>query len=152
MDQIDEQLNRRSEENRQLAGGLSCHNPSLACQIVRLGQEAMARLRRGWNDWLAIGEALQVGQTASMQAAHTNKPTGRRYEKIMTEWLVANGFKEIDKGTRSRLLECLDIEVKLRSGGHVLRVQSNFVLIIPTRCCASGKRPRSFLIRTRSRA
>ncbi len=25
----------------------------------------------------------------------------------MAEWLVANGFKEIDKGVRSRLLECL---------------------------------------------
>ena len=25
----------------------------------------------------------------------------------MAEWLVTNGFKEIDKGTRGRLLDCL---------------------------------------------
>ena len=67
----------------------------------------MARKRRGWADWVAIGEALQVGRAEVMRDAHTNQPTGRRYETAMAEWLVANGFKEIDKGVRSRLLECL---------------------------------------------
>jgi hypothetical protein len=42
-----------------------------------------------------------------MRDLHTNQPTGRRYEKAMGEWLVANGFKDIDKGARCRLLECL---------------------------------------------
>jgi hypothetical protein len=86
--------------------GLNCVNPSIN-EKVRIGQEAMARKRRGWADWIAIGEALQVGRAEVMRDAHTNQPTGRRYEKAMAEWLVANGFKEIDKGVRSRLLECL---------------------------------------------
>ena len=89
------------------ADGLTQFNPSSVNETVRIGQEAMARKRRAWADWLAIGEALQVGRAEVMRDSHTNQPTGRRYEKAMGEWLVANGFKEIDKGVRSRLLECL---------------------------------------------
>jgi hypothetical protein len=85
--------------------GLNCVNPSIS-EKVRVGQEAMARKRRAWADWIAIGEALQVGRAEVMRDAHTNQPAGRRYEKAMAEWLDANGFKEIDKGVRSRLLEC----------------------------------------------
>ena len=88
------------------ADGLTQVNPSIS-EKIRIGQEAMARKRRGWVDWIAIGEALQVGRAEVMRDAHTNQPAGRRYEKAMAEWLVANGFKEIDKGVRSRLLECL---------------------------------------------
>ena len=88
------------------ADGLNCVNPSVN-EKVRVGQGAMARKRRGWADWIAIGEALQVGRVEVMRDVHTNQPVGRRYEKAMAEWLVANGFKEIDKGVRSRLLECL---------------------------------------------
>jgi hypothetical protein len=42
-----------------------------------------------------------------MRSLHTNEPAGRRFEKAMGNWLIANQFKEIDKGTLSRLLECL---------------------------------------------
>jgi hypothetical protein len=87
--------------------GLSQPNPSPVSEIIRLGQEAMARKRRAWDDWLAIAEALQAGRTEVMRSLHTNEPRGRRYEKAMGEWLVANSFKEIDKGTRKRLLDCL---------------------------------------------
>jgi len=89
----------------EISDGLSCDNPSKL--KVRLGQEAMARQRRCWEDWIIIAEALQVGRAEVMCDLHTNQPTGRRYEKAMGEWLVANGFKEIDKGARCRLLECL---------------------------------------------
>jgi hypothetical protein len=96
--------------------GLSQDNPTSdglpqdnsTAEVVRLGQEAMARQRRGFDDWLAIGEALQFGRAQVMREAHTNEPRGSKYEKAMAEWLVANGFKEIDKGARSRLLECLE--------------------------------------------
>jgi hypothetical protein len=90
--------------------GLSQLNPSPApvSDIVRRGQEAMERKRRGWDDWLAIAEALQAGRTEVMRELHTNEARGRRYEKAIGEWLISNGFKEIDKGTRSRLLECLE--------------------------------------------
>jgi hypothetical protein len=87
--------------------GLSHLNPSPEGEIVRLGQEAIARKRRAWEDWLAIAEALQVGRTDVMRTLHTNDPHGRRYEKAMSDWLVSHSFKKIDKGTRKRLLDCL---------------------------------------------
>ena len=89
----------------QISDGLCCHNPSEL--KVRLGQEAMARQRRRWEDFMIIAEALDVGRAEVMRDLHTNQPTGRRYEKARGEWLVANGFKDIDKGARCRLLECL---------------------------------------------
>jgi hypothetical protein len=94
------------------ADGLNSLNPSIS-ETVRIGQEAMARKRRGWADWIAIGEALQAGRAEVMRDTHTNQPAGRRYEKAMAEWLVANGFKEIDKGIRSRLLECLQHRIEI---------------------------------------
>jgi hypothetical protein len=42
-----------------------------------------------------------------MRAAQSNEPKGKRYEKIMGEWLLAHSFHVINKGTRNRLLECL---------------------------------------------
>jgi hypothetical protein len=96
------------------ADGLSQLNPLPAVsEIVRLGQEAMARKRRAYEDWLAIAEALQFGRAEVMRALHTNEPRGRRFEEAMGEWLVANAFKEIDKGTRCRLLDCLQHKTEI---------------------------------------
>jgi hypothetical protein len=97
--------------------GLSQLNPSPApvSDIVRLGQEAMERKRRAWPDWLAIAQAWQAGRTAVMHELHTNEPHGRRYQKAIDEWLVSNGFKELDKGTRKRLLECLDHKAEIEA-------------------------------------
>jgi hypothetical protein len=92
--------------------GFSWLNPS-PLEVVRLGQEAMARKRRGWDDWLLIAEALQAGRTEVMRALHTNEAAGRRYEKAIGNWLIANGFKEINKATRSQLLDCLKHKVEI---------------------------------------
>jgi hypothetical protein len=87
--------------------GFSQLNPSPVSEIVRLGQEAMARKRRAWADWLTIAAALQAGRSEVTHALHTNETTGRRFEKAMGAWLIANEFKEINKATRSQLLDCL---------------------------------------------
>jgi hypothetical protein len=87
--------------------GLCWHNPSPDLEIVRLGQQAMARKRRVWDDWIAVAKAIQIGRAEVMRELYTNEPRGRRYEKAFGNWLVANSFKEIDKGARSRLLDCL---------------------------------------------
>ena len=39
--------------------GLRQLNSSPVSEVVRLGQEAMERKRRGWDDWLAIAKALE---------------------------------------------------------------------------------------------
>jgi hypothetical protein len=74
---------------------------------IRLGQEAWARLRRqhAFPDWLIVGEALAIGQG---RAAHvTGATTGYTFNREMGRWLRLYGFDAIDKGTRSRLLDCI---------------------------------------------
>ena len=56
--------------------GLTQVNPSPS-ETIRLGQAAMARQRRAWDDWIAIGEALDVGRSEVMRGQHTNQPTNR---------------------------------------------------------------------------
>ena len=93
--------------------GFSQLNPSPVSEVIRLGQEAMARKRRGWDDWLLIAEALQAGRTDVLRALQSNVAQGRRFEKAMGDWLIANGFKEINKATRSQLLDCLKHRVEI---------------------------------------
>jgi hypothetical protein len=50
-----------------------------------------------------------------VHALHTNKIHGRRFEKAMGDWLLANGFKEINKATRSQLLECLKHKIEIQA-------------------------------------
>jgi hypothetical protein len=73
----------------------------------------MERKRRGWEDWLAIAKAMEAGRAEVMRSLHTNEPRGRRFEKAMGEWLVANKFKENNKATRSQLLDCLKHKVQI---------------------------------------
>jgi hypothetical protein len=107
MREIDEQSNNLPGENGRPDDELCQHNPSTDDEIVRRGKEAMGRQRRGFEDWMAIAEALAVGRDQAMQAACTNEPRGKRYEKEMAEWLSAHSFHLIDKSARNRLLECL---------------------------------------------
>ena len=107
MRHIDEQPSSLPSDHSQSDDGLSWLNPSATDEIFRRGKHAMERLCRGFDDWMDVAEALQVGRAESMRAAQTNEPKGKRYEKIMGEWLVAHSFHVIDKGTRNRLLECL---------------------------------------------
>jgi hypothetical protein len=107
MSVIDERTNTSLVEQGQHDDGLGQPNSSPTEAIIRRGQEALDRKRRGFDDWLLIAEALQVGRTEIMAAVHTNQPTGKRYEKAMAEWLFARGFHLIDKCTRNHLFECL---------------------------------------------
>ena len=115
---IDVPSNNDLASVRQSDDGLGQLNPSTAVEIVRRGQAAMQRLRRGFDDWMAIAEALQIGRAEVMSAVHTNQPTGKRYEKAMADWLLARSFHLIDKGTRNRLLECLKHRADIGSGAR----------------------------------
>src|SRR5262245_38714382 len=68
--------------------------------IVRRGQEAWSRLQSGrsWEDWLSVGEAIQVGRHRAMFEADTNQPRGSRYDCIFGDWLRETGFDTLDKG------------------------------------------------------
>src|SRR5262249_32375276 len=84
--------------------GLTQVNPD----PVARGQAAWSRLKKSLADWFAVAEALQHGQHLAMLESRSNKPSGKHFQAVMGEWLRATGFDEIDKGVRSRLLDCLE--------------------------------------------
>ena len=79
-------------------------------RIGRAGQAAWKRLQKckSWSDWMAVGEALLTGRTIAMQAAETNRPEGKAYNQIFSQWLARYGLSEIDKSARAKLLHIME--------------------------------------------
>jgi hypothetical protein len=106
----------------------------------------MERKRRGWDDWLAIAKALEAGRAEVTRALHTNAH-GRRFEKAMGEWLIANRFKEINKATRSQLFDCLKHKIEIEKWRARLtdseRWKFNHPDTVLRKWKASNSRPRS---------
>jgi hypothetical protein len=111
MCRIDEQSNNLPGELSQPDDGLSRPNPSATDEIVRRGKHAVERLRRGFNDWLDIAEALQVGRAEGLRAAQTNEPKGPKTSAIAKP-------KEVNIELREKLLRA---EHELSLGGGDLR-------------------------------
>ena len=79
-------------------------------RIVRQGTAAWKRLKKdkSWTDWLAVGEALQVGRELAMYQAGTNEPSGKGYSQAFSRWLVANKLDDMDKSDRAKLFKVMD--------------------------------------------
>jgi hypothetical protein len=77
--------------------------------LIQSGTEALGRLTSDctWCDWCQVGEALLVGRHAAMREANTNRPEGRPYNEAFGRWLGRYGFDKLDRGDRTRLLECM---------------------------------------------
>jgi hypothetical protein len=112
--------------------GLGQPNPATADEIVRRGQEALKRVRQSFDDWMDIAQALEVGRSEVMAATHTNQPTGKRYTKAMTEWLLDRGFHVIDACTRSHALECFKHRAEIEKWRVSLTEGQRFKLNHPT--------------------
>jgi hypothetical protein len=102
--------------------------------IVRRGQEAWARLRvgRSWDDWITVGEAIQVGRHHAMIEARTNEARGSRYESIFGGWLRTTGFDTLDKADRKRLLDCLGHRAQIEAWRQTLPTNKLLELNHPT--------------------
>jgi hypothetical protein len=57
---------------------------------------------------MSIARAIAAGRQATMRQLGMTEPVGARYARAFRAWLNETGFEEIEKTTRSRLLECLD--------------------------------------------
>jgi hypothetical protein len=79
-------------------------------RIGRAGQAAWKRLQKckSWSDWMAVGEALLAGRTLAMQKAETNRPEGKGYNQVFSQWLAHYGLSEIDKSARAKLLYVME--------------------------------------------
>jgi hypothetical protein len=111
---------------------------------VARGQQAWARLRseQSWPDWYVVGMALQHGRHLAMLKANTNKPRGRHYQDIHGEWLKATGFDLIDKGDRSRLLDCLKHREEIENWRQKLPLNKRFALNHPNSIWRAWRRKR----------
>ena len=109
---IDDTAHTRPDTANQSDDGLTQVNPSID-EIVRRAQEALQRVSCSFDDWLDIAAAVQAGRTAAMHTAAINKPSGKRFAKAMSAWLHEHKLDGIDKGVRSRLLECLKHRVEI---------------------------------------
>lgn len=76
------------------------------------GRAAWARLqehqRRSWSDWVCVGRALIVGRTAAMAEAQANRPMGSKYNRLIGQWLAANGLSGISTQERYRAINCVE--------------------------------------------
>lgn len=116
------------------AGVASWVGPSNPDEIIRRGQEAWSRLQAGraWEDWLAVGEAIQVGRHHAMIEANTNRPRGSRYDAIFGDWLRQTGFDTLDKGDRKRLLDCWEHRAEIEAWRQTLPTNKRLLLNHPS--------------------
>ena len=79
-------------------------------RVSRLGSEAWKRLKKckDYNDWIKVGDALQVGREWAMSQAGTDKPEGKGYNLCVSEYLQRYKIDDMDKGDRSRLFQMMD--------------------------------------------
>jgi hypothetical protein len=79
---------------------------------VAAGRAAWERLqeraRKSWDDWKAVGVALQIGRALALEEAGIDVPYGKRYTKAMGRWLAENGLDAIGQQLRHRVLSCMD--------------------------------------------
>jgi hypothetical protein len=76
-----------------------------------------------WNDWLAVGEAIQTGETEMLHRLGMNKPTGRRWAINFGDWLRETEFIRIDKPTRSYLRKCMSHRLEIEAWREQLPVE-----------------------------
>ena len=85
-------------------------------QILQVGTEAWSRLKKNKTlaDWWIVGDAFLAIRSEAMLSANTNRPEGAKYSRECSYLLKkaskladGTGLDEIDRSTRSRLLECL---------------------------------------------
>jgi hypothetical protein len=91
-------------------------------QVVARGVEAWRTVKRArqWRDWIRIGLAIETGRRAIMSRLGLAKPTGRLWSTAFGAWLAESGFDEIDAGTRSRLLNCVENRVAITAWRQTL--------------------------------
>ena len=116
---------------------------------ISAGREAWQRVSADstWEDWLIIGQALEVGRKESMEAAGAPSPAGRNYNMQMGAWLTEHGFADMDKGIRSRLHDIMENLEAIKAWRATLpltnRLQINFPNVVVRRWRASLPKPES---------
>jgi hypothetical protein len=67
-----------------------------------------------------------------MREARTNQPVGRRFNEAFGKWLALHGFERLDKGDRSRLIECLRHRAEIEAWRSTLPLNKRLALNHPS--------------------
>jgi hypothetical protein len=90
-----------------------------------------------------VGEALLAGRTIAMRGAETNRPEGKGYNQLFSQWLARYGLSEIDKSARAKLLYVMehrgDIEDFRRGLPINVRMELNHPVSVLRRFAATNR-------------
>jgi hypothetical protein len=79
---------------------------------VAAGKAAWQRIRdhgrKSFDDWICVARALQIGRTAALKVAGTNKAVGSKYNLAMGRWLVDHLLDDVPAQERYRALLILE--------------------------------------------
>jgi hypothetical protein len=91
-------------------------------RICKLGTQAWKRLKqdKNWNDYMALGEAIQAHREEAMNEAGTNAPEGSAYNKAFGARLKAYGLDDFDESDRKRLFDVMDNRAAIEEWGSAL--------------------------------
>ena len=116
--------------------------------VVALGREAWLRLklnpRKTLEDWKQAGSALLVGHELAKR--HAGKANGQKYSSFFHPWLKTNGFSDMDKDDRAKLiwvmnyLEEVEAWLETRSESERARWAHPYTIWVKARCRQRGLR------------
>src|SRR5262245_6909018 len=103
-------------------------------RIGRAGQAAWARVKKSkdWASWLVVGESLLTGRIMAMERAKTNRPEGRAYNELFSQWLNRYRLSDIDKVTRSQLLIVMENRIEVEEYRNSLPLSERMRLNHPS--------------------
>lgn len=114
--------------------------------VVALGREAWLRLklnpRKTLEDWKQAGSALLVGHELAKR--HAGKANGQKYSSFFHPWLKTNGFSDMDKDDRAKLiwvmnyLEEVEAWLETRSESERARWAHPYTIWVKARCRQRG--------------
>jgi hypothetical protein len=101
---------------------------------IERGREALSRLAKHqtWEDWLAVGVAIDIGRQHAMRVSGKNTPEGKGYNQAFSNWLKDEGFDRLDKGDRKRLMDCIDHQAELEEWRRILTLSQRLRLNHPS--------------------
>ena len=107
---------------------------TLEAQVVTRGLNAWRDLKkdRTFEDWILVGEALEVGRIEAMNSTGANLPEGSRYIGAFHMWLDKSGFGDMDKTTRSHLSQLMKKREEIEAWRKTLTLKERLRINHPT--------------------
>jgi hypothetical protein len=99
-------------------------------RLIKAGAEAWALAQKGasYENWLAVGRALQIGKAFAL--THAKQAWGRAYSKAFSEWTKQHHF-DMPASTRSHCVQLAEHETEITKWRDALPERQKRRLIHP---------------------